>query len=282
MDNGSVPSIVAKMNILRDSMTKSERSVVDYIIANPHEVIYASVAELAVHSSVSEPTVVRACKKLGLSGYQELKITLAKEIVNPLQSIGEGIEPGDGPQSISAKIFSSIIQTLNFTFDTMNIGDIEKAAKALAAARKIVIMGVGNSHAIAIDLQHKLMRLGFTATAYSDPHMASIAISYVDSRDVVFCISHSGSSREVVDIAVQARTKDACVISITNIGISPLSKVSVIALHTASNETRYRIVGFDSRIAQLAVIDTLYAIISICLEKDEHLRVENTLISRKY
>lgn len=282
MDQTAMPSIIAKMQLLRDSMTSSEQRVIDYIMRNPHEVIYASVAELAKHCKVSEPTVIRACKRTGLSGYQELKITLAKEIVNPLQTISENLQPGDGEDVVAAKIFKSIINTLNFTFDTLNLPDLDRAAQALLNARRIAIMGVGNSSAIALDLQHKLMRLGFSATAYSDPHMASIAISYQDSRDVLFCISHSGSSKEVVDIAIHAKTRDVQIISITNIGISPLSKVSDINLHTASNETKYRIVGFESRIAQLAIIDTLYAIISMCYNKDERFLVEDTLSSRKY
>ncbi len=282
MDQNAVPSIIAKMKLLRDSMTRSEQNVIDYIIVNPQEVIYASVAELAEHCRVSEPTVIRACKKIGLSGYQELKITLAKETVNPLQTISEYLTPGDGPDVVAAKIFKSTIHTLNFTFETMNVGDLDKAAQTLVKARKIIIMGVGNSSAIALDLQHKLMRLGFTASAYSDPHMAAIAISYAGEKDVFFCISHSGSSKEVVDMAIQAKTQDATVISITNIGKSPLSKVSDINLHTASNETRFRIAGFESRIAQLALIDTLYALISVCYDRDERLLVDEMLSSRKY
>lgn len=284
METDKMPSIIAKMQIMRDSMTRSGQSVVDYIIANPEEVIYASVDELAEHCKVSEPSVIRACKKLGFSGYQELKITLAREMVNPLQSIAteDAIAPGDGPPVIAAKIFKSIINSLNFTFDTLSIPDIVRTAQALASARRIIIMGVGNSNAISVDLQHKLMRLGFTATAYSDPHMATIAVSYMDSRDVVFCISHSGSSIEVVDIATQGKAKGALVISITNIGISPLSKVSDIALHTASNETKYRIVGFNSRIAQLAIVDVLYATISLHLNREEDLRVEDSLSSHKF
>lgn len=282
MEQTSVSSIISKMQLLKDSMTKSEQNVIQYIIERPHDVIYASVAELASNCKVSEATITRACKRLGLSGYQELKITLAKEIVNPLQTISEDVEVGDDTSVIAAKIFKSIINTLNFTYDTLNFPDLDAAAEKIISAKNIVIFGVGNSSAIALDLQHKLMRLGFNASAYSDPHMASIAISYFNSQDVLICISHSGSSKEVVDIAVNARTTDATIISITNIGTSPLSKVSDINLHTASNETRYRIVALDSRIAQLSIINTLFAMITLRSEQDKIFHVDDMLKSRKY
>jgi RpiR family carbohydrate utilization transcriptional regulator len=267
---------------LRETLTKSEQRVVDSIIANPQEVIYASVAELAERSKVSDPTVVRTCKKLGLNGYQDLKITLAKELVNPLQAVNEEILPGDDTHTVANKVFQSTIRTLNFTHDTLNMGDIDRAVQRILQARKIVIVGVGNSHAISLDLQHKLMRLGMDAVAFSDPHLATIALSYMDERDLAFCISHSGSSREVVDLAALAKQNHIATISLTNIGISPLSRIADIALHTSSSETRYRIFGLNSRIAQLAIIDTLYTLIVLRNDMDKMLVVESALKSRKY
>ena len=54
-----------------------------------------SVAALADAAGVSDPTVVRACKRLGFTGYQDLKVTLAQSIVTPLQNIHEEISSDD-------------------------------------------------------------------------------------------------------------------------------------------------------------------------------------------
>lgn len=278
----AVPATVLKIQAMRDSFSKSEKRVADAIIADPQEVIYASVAELAVRSKVSDPTVVRTCKKIGFNGYQDLKITLARELVNPLQAIHEEATPEDDVQTVIAKIFQSTVSTLNLTRDTLDPENVAQAVKAIKSARKIVIIGVGNSHAISLDLQHKLMRLGINAQAFSDPHMAAIALSYMDQRDLAFCISHSGSSREVVDLAMQAKQNGVIIISLSNIGISPLSRISDIPLHTASNETKYRIFGQSSRIAQLAVIDALYTLIVLQSDHSGELIVENALKNRKY
>lgn len=280
--NNAVPATVLKIQAMRDSFSKSEKRVADAIIADPQEVIYASVAELADRSKVSDPTVVRTCKKIGFNGYQDLKITLARELVNPLQAIHEEVTVEDNIQTVISKVFQSTVSTLNFTRDTLKPENVDHAVKAIKSARKIVIIGVGNSHAISLDLQHKLMRLGINAKAFSDPHMAAIALSYMDQRDIVFCISHSGSSREVVDLAMQAKQNGAVIISLSNIGISPLSRIADIALHTASNETKYRIFGQSSRIAQLAVIDVLYTLIVLHSDQSGELIVENALKNRKY
>ena len=282
MEQTMLPAVILKMQAMRDMLTKSEQRVVDCIISDPQKVIYASVAELAARSRVSDPTVVRACKKIGLNGYQDLKITLARELVNPLQAINEEITADDDTQTVVDKVFRSTISTLNFTHDMLNLSDLERSVQAIADARKIVVIGVGNSHAIALDLQHKLMRLDRETSAFSDPHLATIALTYCDERDLAFCISHSGSSREVVDLATLAKRNKAKVITLTDIGISPLSRLADIALHTSSNETRYRIFGLNSRIAQLAIIDTIYTMLALRGNADKALIVENALKDRKY
>ena len=278
----ATPAIILKMQSMMDAFTKSEQRVIRVILQNPQEVIYGSVAELALRSDASAPTVIRACKKLGLSGYQDLKITLAKDLVNPLQSINEDVSPEDDCRTVTDKVFQSTVRALQFTHDTLNIAEVDRAVKALLAAERIVIIGMGNSRANACDLEHKLLRLGRQAQAFSDPHMATLATSYLGEKDVLFCISHSGSSREVVDLAAQAAGQGVRIICLTNIGISPLSKLSHILLHTASTETHYRIIGLNSRIAQLAIIDTLYTLLALQTDTGHSLTVERAMQSHKY
>lgn len=261
--NNSIPAIILKMQTLKKSLSKSEQKVADYIIKAPGEVIYLSVSELAKNSGVSDPTVVRTCQRIGLSGYQELKVTLTQDLVSPLQSIHEEVLESDSVNIIVDKVFQSTIHALTFTRDIIRDNNIELASNIIYNANRIIIIGMGNSHAIAVDLQHKLMRLGFDATAFTDSHMAAIAASHIGKDDVVFAISHSGSSRETVENALIAKDNGATLVTLTNIGTSPLSNMGDINLHTASKETMYRIVALSSRIAQIAIIDSIYTMIAV-------------------
>ena len=279
-----VPALLQKMRALEDSLSPTERRVVEYIMQNPQQVIYLSVADLAEQSRVSDAAVIRTCRKLGVSGYQELKVTLAQDLVAPLQRIHQEVQAGDTAAAVLDKVFGEVQYTLQYTHDTLRAAELEKAAAAIQTARRIAIFGLGNSHAVALDLQHKLMRLGLPAVAYTDNHMQAIGAAYLGKGDVVFAISHSGSSRDIVDSVRLARGAGALVISLTNMGRSPLSRESDITLHTASQETKYRIVALSSRIAQMAIIDTLYTIIA--LQKQDALegfhRVETALEQKKY
>ncbi len=284
-ENDRVPALIMKMKALRHSLSKSENRVMEYIINHPEEVVYLSVSGLAEKSGVSDATVIRACRRIGMSGYQDLKVTLAQDIVTPLQSIHEEISDDDSCSVIMEKVFQSTIHTLKFTHDTLRSEVIESAVEIISNSKRIAIFGLGNSHSIAINMQHKLMRLGINATAYTDSHMQTIIASYLGEKDTIFAISHSGSSKDIVDAAALAKKNNTKIISLTNIGKSPLGDISDVHLTTASNESKYRIVAIASKIAQITIIDTIYTILAIRHKNtsvDIFRNIEKALESKKY
>ena len=136
---------------------------------------------------------------------------------------------------------------------------------------------MGASGAIASDLQHKLQRLNLNAQAYVDPHLQAMSAAYLTEADVVLAISHSGSSRVVVDNVRIARENGAKVISLTNIGRSPLSKLADVSLFTASQETKFRILAISSRIAELTILDCIYTYIALHTDGANSMKVEKAM-----
>lgn len=284
LTNGTAPALLLRIKNMIGQMSKAEKKVASFILENPNDVISFSVASLAEASGVSDATVIRTCKTLGFSSYQAFKVSLAVDIVTPIQAIHEDISPGDGTADIVDKVFRGNKYALDCTLSAINIERLEEAADIIKNAERVFIFGLGNSHSVALDLQHKLMRLGIDAQAHTDSHLQVISAVNAHEGDVVFAISHSGSSSDIVDAAKLAKRNRAKVISLTNIGVSPLSKIADISFFTISNETKYRIVALSSRIAQLAIIDSLYTIIAChCPEVTHNFReIEKALDAKKY
>ena len=80
-----------KIRSMIPELSKSEALVAEYIADCPEEVINLSVSALADCCGVSEPTVVRACRNLGFSGYQALKIALIQSISTAVSFAGEEV-----------------------------------------------------------------------------------------------------------------------------------------------------------------------------------------------
>ena len=152
-------------------------------------------------------------------------------------------------------------------------------------AKRIIIFGLGNSAAIAMDASHKFLRLGLDAQAVCDNHMQAIVASHLDENAVAIGISHSGSSKDIVEALQLAKNKNATTVCITNYGNSPILSVSDIRLFTQSEETKRSILAMSSRIAQLTIFDAIYTYIVINQDKQSLGAIYNTesaLQGKKY
>lgn len=245
-----------KIKMLYPKMGKAEKKIADWIIENPKGLIPLSITELAESCGCGEATIVRFAKRLDFGGYQELKISIARE--EGSSELTNGIKAEDTCYEIFEKVSNDIYCTLEMTKKSLDKNELEAAAEKILNADRIMIYGLGNSASVALDFQHKLLRVGCHAAAFSDNHMQVISASHLTNRDVAVGVSHSGSSKDIIDALKTAGDCGATTISITNKGKSPIVKVSDIALFTASNETEYTILGLNSRIAQLAIVNSVY------------------------
>lgn len=245
-----------KIKMLYPKMGNAEKKIADWILENPTGLIPLSITELADKCGCGEATIVRFAKRLEFCGYQELKISLARE--EGTSELTNGILPTDSCLEIYEKVSNDIYCSLELTKNSLDADALEKAASSILNADHIMIYGLGNSAAVALDFQHKLLRAGCRAFSFSDNHMQSISASHLTERDVAVGISHSGSSKDIIDALSIARERGATTVAITNKGKSPIVKASDITLFTASNETKYSILGLNSRISQLAIINSIY------------------------
>ena len=275
--------ISLNIKMLYPRMSKAEKKIADWNIANPGEIISLSIIELAERCACSEATIVRFAKHLGFNGYQELKISLAQE--TNTTTVSTDITSEDNASDIYDKVCNEIYCSLELTKKTQNTESLEAACKAILQAKRIVVLGLGNSASIALDLSHKLLRAGCDACAYSDNHMQMIAVSHLTAEDVIVAISHSGSSKDIVDALKFAKSRDVKTICITNYGKSPIQKFSDTVLYTSSDETKHSILALSSRIAQLAIVNVIYYYIVYHSDKEVMEQIKNSelaLMSKKY
>ena len=241
-------------------MSKTEKKIADYIMHNPSNRVPLTITELSNATGASEATIVRFAKKIGCDGYQQLKIMLAKEehhIVN------KSIEEEDNFVQIYSKISDDIYTTLIKTKEVNTNEIYEKAYELISQAKQIYVVGFGNSYAVCVDIVHKLLRLGYNAMAISDSHIQVIAACNAHKDSLILAVSHSGYTKDIVEMANIAISGGAKLLTITSDAKSPLAKISDVALISVSDEVNYRLLGLTSRYVQLAIIDTLYTYIAM-------------------
>jgi DNA-binding MurR/RpiR family transcriptional regulator len=255
----SVPGCFVRIEGTYASLRTAEQRVADFILKYAEELIYLTVTELAERTQTSESTVVRLCQKIGYKGYQEFKIMLARDLVGPTETVYQQIDPGDSLETLKAKIFQANAQALKDTIEVLSDAELSRAVDALSQARRVEIYGIGGSAPLALDAYHKFMKLGLGTVWLNDSDLMAMSSSLLGPGDVVLGISHTGASRDVCDAMENAQKSGATTICITHQATSPITKVSHVKLFTAAKETAFGSDATSSRIAQLTIIDTLYA-----------------------
>lgn len=240
------------------NLTKSEQKIADYILNNPKTVIHMTIAELAEAATSGEATAFRFCHKLGFSGFQELKMALAGDVLSPMKSLSQEVNLDDKPREISHKVFKNIIDDLQATLKILDYQELNRAVDAIANARKIDAYGYGGSGVIALDIQHRYVRFGLQVNAYIDPHLQIASAALLTEKDVVIAVSHTGASIDLLKCLEIAKKNKATIIAVTSYMKSPITKLADIVLCGIAQETNYRSEAMSSRLIHLAILDSLY------------------------
>jgi RpiR family transcriptional regulator, carbohydrate utilization regulator len=259
----ALPTTRARIQSLLPTMGPAAQRIAEFVIDHADEVVHMSVSEVAERTGSSEGSVVGFCKMLGAKGFQQLKILLAQEIVQPVQYIHEDLSPRDKAPAVIAKIFNSNIQTLQATASVLDAEALARAVKIIKRAKRIEIYGIGSSATIAEDVYYRMLRIGLNAVAVTDSHIQAISASRTGPDVATLTISHSGSTYETVLATRLAKEAGAHTICVTNFGKSPIQSFADVLLYTMAQETRFRTEAMTSRLAQLAIIDTLIACLAL-------------------
>jgi len=283
--NGHRIGVLSRLRGAYPVQSRSGQKVADYILSCPQDIIHASVSEVASAVGVSEATVVRLCQRIGYSGFQDLKVSLARDLIEPIKLIHEDVELEDDVATIAEKVFRSDIHALTETLKVLDKDALRCVADLIVQAERVEFYGVGFSALVALDASYRMQSLGIHAVARTDSHMQAISAALTGPGVAVISISHSGSSKESVDalrLASKAGARTAC---ITNFVQSPITAYADIVLQTAAPETMFRSEAMASRIAELSIVDALYVCVGLAHVEEslENLeRVTSALASRRF
>lgn len=248
---------LVKINAVYKSLKSAEMKAVDFMLNHPLEFANNTIVDLAAQAGCSEATIVRVARKLGFSGYVELKGSLLRT-KNDSDVLYEAISSEDNEMDVVRKVFQTSIQAVSDTLNIIDISHYEQAVGALQKAGKVLFIGAGDASTVAMTGYYKFSRMGINAIFSQDYDIQLISASQLNKGDVVIAISHSGQTKTVIDVVRAAKGEGATIISITNFPMSTLAKLSSISLITAAYVKN--VIGeiMTKRIPALCIIESLY------------------------
>jgi len=247
------------INIITDALpdlNKSETKVAQVILADPDAATSSSIATLAKKASVSEPSVNRFCKQFNATGFPDFKLKLAKSLVSGIRFVNRNVNPDDDVTSYTPKIFDSTINDLALVRDKISHRVVNCVVDKLIQAKRIYFFGMGTSGSVARDAENKFFRFNLPVSYHDDVLMMRMLASTGTTGDVFFVISHTGRTKEIIDVVQIARESGATIIALTSPG-SPLAAISSISLDVDVPENTDEYMPMTSRIVHLVILDVL-------------------------
>ena len=244
------------------TFSKGQKRIANFILESYDKAAFMTASRLGKKVGVSESTVVRFAAELGYDGYPDMQKSLQKMIRNRLTSVQRIEVTNDriGDQDLLAMVLQSDMEKIRLTLEELDRDTFDKAVDAIVSARKIYIIGVRSSAAIATFLSF-YFNLIFDNVVKVSANTASEVFENllrVGEGDVVIGVSFPRYSSRTVQAMSFARDRKATTIAITDSEASPLAPICTYTLKARSDMASF----VDSLVAPLSLVNALLVAVS--------------------
>ena len=252
---------------LCDSMTPLESEIASYILNNRDEVMKLKIQELADTLFISKSAIHRFVKKIGFNGFNDLKVSIAKENADLLENnsyinVNYPFQAKDNPRQIAFKLLELYEKAVKDTFEYVDLGQIKAVSQLIDSADVIDVYTHAHNSNIAENFQDKMLTIGKSVNCPSSFYNQRLTVLASDQKHVAIILSYSGKATFILPIVKKLYEKGVKVIQIGKAGSNYYSQYVTYHLSISDSENnRDRMSQFSSHIAMQYIMDVLYGCI---------------------
>lgn len=255
MDEQKNMDILEQIHASYYSFTGAERKVADYVLANPAQVQFMSISQLADECGAAEATISRFCRNLKLKGFNAFKIEIARHIA---ASPAAGEQAPVSPVGCSLEVGRLATDAVYQTIERLDPGQVLRAVEWFEGANRVLCFGSGGSNIMASECASLFSTVTGKFSAMVDSHLLVSAAATLGPEDVIVLFSYSGATNNGLQALELAKARGIHTVLVTRYHKSPAAKLADVVLCCGSNEGPFQLGSVPARIAQLVVIDILF------------------------
>ena len=255
MDEQNI-DILERIHASYYQLTATERRVADYVLAQPEQVKFMSITQLADECGTADATISRFCRSLKLKGFNAFKIELARHSSAPaLQPAAENADTLAGrAREVGKQSTAAIAQTM----ELVEPAQVERAVEMIEGASRVICIGSGGSMLLASTFAHLFSNVTGKFQAVTDSHMQISAVATMGKEDIIVLFSYSGATNTGLQILELAKQRGIRSVLITRFNKSPAASLADVVLRCGSNEGPFQFGSIPAKVAQLMVMDVLF------------------------
>lgn len=252
---------------LCDSMTPLESEIASYILNNKDAVTKLKIQELADILFISKSAIYRFVKKIGFNGFNDLKVSIAKENADLLENnsyinVNYPFQAKDNPRQIAFKLLELYEKAIKDTFEYVDLDQIKAVSQLIDSADVIDVYTHAHNSNIAENFQDKMLTIGKSVNCPSSFYNQRLTVLASDQKHVAIILSYSGKATFILPIVKKLYEKGVKVIQIGKAGSNYYSQYVTYHLSISDSENnRDRMSQFSSHIAMQYIMDVLYGCI---------------------
>lgn len=263
-------SVISRIESMMEEYSSTEKKLADYIIKNVEKIPTMTANELAEAAGLSAPTVVRFSKKIGFQSLTDFKINISTELQTGIVEGFSDIHQNESFYSIKHILGNNAQVAIKETVDILNEEKIQEVVETLESAETVFLYGVGASSLVVEDILQKWSRVGKPIIFEKDIHVLLPQLVSNETKKVLWLVSNSGSSADVVAVGEIAKDLGIEVIALTQFGNNPLSKLADVVVQTSRpKEITNRSAATNSLLAQFVTVDIIFY---LYMTKNEQLK----------
>lgn len=249
------------------NFTPNEKSIASYILTHKELMLQFNIQELAKATYTSHSAINRLTHKLGLTGFKEFSIKLAREFQQDAQNISN-IDPnypfalGESSLQVAKDIAELMKETIEKNFAFMDETSLSEAAHLLDQAKRIFIYALGDSQIRAKSFQNKLIKINKYVVITTELFEWAYHTINLTTQDCAIFLTYHEKSPIFLKAAQHFSREKIPFITITANHQSELAKMSTICIQVPNDETKHAKIGtFSSQIAFDYVLNVIYSCI---------------------
>lgn len=252
---------------LCDSMTPLESEIASYILKNKDAVTKLKIQELADILFISKSAIHRFVKKIGFNGFNDLKVSIAKENADLLENssyinVNYPFQAKDNPRQIAFKLLELYEKAIKDTFEYVDLDQIKAVSQLIDSADVIDVYTHAHNSNIAENFQDKMLTIGRSVNCPSSFYNQRLTVLASDQKHVAIILSYSGKATFILPIVKKLYEKGVKVIQIGKAGSNYYSQYVTYHLSISDSENnRDSMSQFSSHIAMQYIMDVLYGCI---------------------
>ncbi len=194
-------------------LNDTDDSIIEYITKNRDDIANISIHSIAQSLYVAPNAIMRTAKKLGYSGFSELKFSIQQE------------DQPHSTQTAVSKVLERMPQNIVKTLDVIDDVAMQKMIADMHACDKILFVGIGDSVYFCEIFGKYLRCIDKKVEYYAQIHDMEYASKHLTDKDLVIIISASGSVERLVNFAKDTMSRNIKTYCITHYGKKPLSEI---------------------------------------------------------